>query len=443
MKARGTVMLYVLGVATSLSIVVVAVLGLVGHAGASVARYEVDSRAETAMNAMVSRMRVSLLASVGALPVKLSATIDGFDVKGVASDNSANLANSIKIDVSAGRGNRMWTRTSYVGKSGSGSGAGGSAARTAGGGVMTYLQPIASWTAPYQYKSFARLARLDPQVNYNGMGSNFVTNEPEGWYAESSGWLNPPATGTYTFRILCDDSCRLWVNGQLLIDYWGQSSATYRTGKAIDLTLNTPVPIRLEYVDFGGGAVDVLEWSYPGQAYQTVPGSALTPAGLLPGTTKAYQFAVDPTSSFLRTSLSSGVSMPLCIDLWSLGYTAGRTITLTACGGWNFQAGSGAGNDTAGLIGCFASTPEINSSTGVQARIVNPVSYGSGNDFVPWWKASDIAQDFWIGTSGARYSSYTVQIPANGRYLFVGIPDVSTGDDGPASDGSVPVLKIQ
>lgn len=436
-------MLYVLGVALSLSIVVVAVLGLVGHAGSTISRFELDTRAECALNAVITRARANITTNLGLLPYTENGTIDGFVVTAAATDNSAAIANSIRIDAKAVQFGRTWYRTSYVGKSKTGSSVSGTATRTSGGGLFTYLKPVTPWTAPYQYLAFARLVRLDQQFAFNGSGSNFVTGKPEGWYAESVGWLDPPVSGNYTFRILCDDSCRLWVNGQLLIDYWGQSAATYRTGKTISLTADTPVAIRMEFVDFGGGAADVLEWTYPGQSYQTVPSSVLTPAGMLPGTPAAYQFEVDPKSTFLRATSSTGVAMPLCIDLWSLGYSAGQSIKLTACNGWNSASGGLAVNDNAGLIGCFASTPDVSSSTSTTARITNPVSYGSGNDFVPGWSSANIAQDFWIGTSGNRNTITTVTIPTNGQYLFVGIPDSAPGDNGATSDGMLPVVKVQ
>lgn len=435
-------MLYVLGVALSLSIAIVAVLGLVGHAGSTVARYELDARAETALNAMVSRMKSSLAANAGVLPLSQSSAIDGFNVSATATDNSAVIQNSIRIDATATWASRTWKRTSYTGVAKSGS-SGGSAARVAGGGLMTYLQPITAGSVPYQYKPFAKLVRLDPQLSYNGAGTGFVSGQPAGWYAESVGWLLPPATGAYTFRILCDDSCRLWVNGQLLIDYWGQSSATYRTGKTINLTINTPVSIRQEFVDYTGTAADVLEWSYPGQAFQTVPSKNLTPAGFLPTNKASYQFVVDPTSSFLKIVGNSSASMPLCIDLWSLGYSSGKTITLTSCGGWSGQAGTGSSNDQSALIACFASTPNISSTLTQQTRISGAISYGTGNSFVAGWANADIPEDFWVGSNANRYGSYTVSIPAKARYLFVCVPDDSPGDNGPASDGAVPVIKVQ
>ena len=78
-------------------------------------------------------------------------------------------------------------------------------------------------------------------------------------------WLGQVLTtvsGTYAFVTKCDDGCRLWVNGSLLIDDWTTHGATARTN-TISLIGNTRYDIVMEYFNGTDGGSATLSWIPP------------------------------------------------------------------------------------------------------------------------------------------------------------------------------------
>ncbi len=67
-----------------------------------------------------------------------------------------------------------------------------------------------------------------------------------------------PVTGNYTFHAATDDGLRLYVNNQLIIDEWNPQVGNFSA--TIFLTAGSPVPVTLEYNEYGGNAVVRLEW---------------------------------------------------------------------------------------------------------------------------------------------------------------------------------------
>ena len=41
-------------------------------------------------------------------------------------------------------------------------------------------------------------------------------------------WIQPPVTGQFTFFVTADDGLRLWIDNQLIIDFWIDQGATDR-----------------------------------------------------------------------------------------------------------------------------------------------------------------------------------------------------------------------
>jgi hypothetical protein len=91
-----------------------------------------------------------------------------------------------------------------------------------------------------------------------------------------TGAIRTFAAGTYTFGVLHDDGARLWVNGQLLIDAWKSSQATFDTA-SIDLAANSDYYIVLEYFEGAGNAVCELHWQPPGDVMDPMLPTELRP----------------------------------------------------------------------------------------------------------------------------------------------------------------------
>ena len=91
-----------------------------------------------------------------------------------------------------------------------------------------------------------------------------------------SGQVEAQYTETYTFTLTADQSARLWVDGQQLVNATGTAPAAY-TG-TIALVAGRRYDIQLEYAHQSGDATVKLEWSSPSQPRQVIPAGQLFPS---------------------------------------------------------------------------------------------------------------------------------------------------------------------
>ena len=125
-----------------------------------------------------------------------------------------------------------------------------------------------------------RVSRIDGTVNYYWHGSSPANEvEPDTFSARWTGQVIPAFSETYTFHVDADDGVRLWVNGQTVIDAWGDGHK--QVSGQVAMTAGQRHDIRLEYFENGGSSTIVLAWSSPSQPHQIVPSHALFPG---PGT---------------------------------------------------------------------------------------------------------------------------------------------------------------
>jgi hypothetical protein len=119
------------------------------------------------------------------------------------------------------------------------------------------------------------LTRIDPEINFDW---GLETPDPNITNVDSfsmrwTGQLEIPASGQWTFWANMDDTFRLWVNGQLLIDEspgivsWYSGTITLEAGL---------YPLVLEFHDTGNVALVRLLWQGP-----LIPERQVIPAGAL------------------------------------------------------------------------------------------------------------------------------------------------------------------
>lgn len=132
----------------------------------------------------------------------------------------------------------------------------------------------------FEGKGFAsrKLSRTDATIDFNwGTGSPDPAITSDTFSARWTGWLQIPASGSYTFYVTADDGVRLWVDGHLLVDQWNDHAATEYSATLGDLEGGRKADIRLEFYENTGAAVVALRWSGPGIAKQIVPQTRLYP----------------------------------------------------------------------------------------------------------------------------------------------------------------------
>ncbi|WP_245914268.1 PA14 domain-containing protein [Amycolatopsis sulphurea] len=95
-----------------------------------------------------------------------------------------------------------------------------------------------------------------------------------------------PAAGDYKLRANVDDGIRMWVDDQLVMDYWQVSNPAWREATVHADAAGQAKRIRIDYYDNGGYAKLDLDWIAPGKPEELIPGSALRPRyGLTTSTT--------------------------------------------------------------------------------------------------------------------------------------------------------------
>jgi hypothetical protein len=141
------------------------------------------------------------------------------------------------------------------------------------------------------------LTRKDPAINFNWAAASPDPQVPaDDFSIRWTGELEVPFTSTWTFTANCDDWVRLWVDGQLLFDKWGQQGGVEWIG-TINLVEGQKYGIVMEYYENTGDAHAVLYWSTPSwlspyQPKQVIPQGAFS-LPLWAGSPKPANGAID------------------------------------------------------------------------------------------------------------------------------------------------------
>ena len=72
--------------------------------------------------------------------------------------------------------------------------------------------------------------RLDEKIDFDWENNSPMDNIPaDSFSVRWSGFIRVPETGRYTFYVKSDDGARVWIDGELVFDYWLAQSATERS----------------------------------------------------------------------------------------------------------------------------------------------------------------------------------------------------------------------
>ncbi|CAN92258.1 hypothetical protein sce2099 [Sorangium cellulosum So ce56] len=123
-----------------------------------------------------------------------------------------------------------------------------------------------------------RVRRIDPRVEFDwGTGSPHPSIGGETFSVRWMAWLSPESTGSYTFHAVADDGVRVWVNGQLIIDFWKNNAGTPQQSVPIYLAKGRRYAIRVDYYENEGAARIKLQWSTAEMAETVIPSRVFTP----------------------------------------------------------------------------------------------------------------------------------------------------------------------
>ncbi|MHC4146592.1 MAG: PA14 domain-containing protein, partial [Planctomycetota bacterium] len=209
------------------------------------------------------------------------------------------------------------------------------------------------------------LTRVDPQIDFDwgngdvpGENSPDTTIPVDEFSARWSGELEVDITDAYTFIIGANNGFRLFLDGELIIDYWDGAG----TGRSdpIELVGGTSHSIRMEYYESVAGANAQLSWAGNVRQEQLIPQAAFS----LP--VKAN--TPGPANG------STGASMAATL-MWSAGDSAA-----------SHEVYFGADRDA--VINATAASPEYKG-----ARTLGSESYDPGKlawDTTYYWRVDEI-----------------------------------------------------
>jgi autotransporter-associated beta strand protein len=205
------------------------------------------------------------------------------------------------------------------------------------------------------------IIRVDATVNFSNLATNTQPLYPQ--VTEFSvrwiGQLLTTTAGTYTFTTTSDDGSRCWVNGQLVVDNWAFQGGTARSG-TISLSAGTLYDIRVEYMQGGGGAECILNWTPPSGSSVVIPnGNLFTYAGV-GGLVKAGSstLTLSGANTYAGTTAINAGTLALAStgsinNTATLGIAAGATLDVSAYSSWTLSGSttlSASGTSTAAAI---------------------------------------------------------------------------------------------
>ncbi|MEM8502625.1 MAG: DUF4347 domain-containing protein [Cyanobacteria bacterium P01_D01_bin.1] len=129
----------------------------------------------------------------------------------------------------------------------------------------------------YNNIDFTDLAftRVDKRPSFNWRrGAPAASMDADTFSVRWTGQVQPKFSETYTFHTRADDTVKLWVNNQLIIDVSAEQDGVRNTG-TIDLVAGQKYDIRMDYQEDEGRAIARLFWSSTSQKRSIIQRSQL------------------------------------------------------------------------------------------------------------------------------------------------------------------------
>ncbi len=151
-----------------------------------------------------------------------------------------------------------------------------------------------------------RMTRRDPSIDFTWTTVTPITNN--GYYCVRwTGQIEPQFSETYYFVATTDDGVKLWVNNQLIIDFWFAKSPSDVIGTNT-LQAGIRYNIKMEYFQQTGSAEAHLSWYSASQAWQIIPADRLFSPGPPLISDQPQDQAVGLGSNFTFTVAADGTA---------------------------------------------------------------------------------------------------------------------------------------
>lgn len=171
---------------------------------------------------------------------------------------------------------------------------------------------IASYYANETLSGPPVLTRIEPVIDHNwGSGSPATVVPAESFSARWDGEIQTRFTEAYTLTFRTDDGVRVWLDGQLVVNYWNLRSAA-DSNYSFNAEAGRRYRIRIDYYEHTGLAVASLRWDSASEIAGPIPTSQLFPTQ--PDTSGPVGSGTGLTASYYANETFSGLPVLSRVD---------------------------------------------------------------------------------------------------------------------------------
>jgi hypothetical protein len=267
--------------------------------------------------------------------------------------------------------------------------------------------------------SSSALVRIDPNINFNWGGGSPGAGVPTNQFSVRwTGKIQPRYSEGYTFHLTTTDGCRLWVNGQLLINKWHDDTNTDTTG-SIALTGGQQYAIELDYYDNTNAAAAVLEWDSASQSRQVVPPGVLFAANTPPVLPTISNATLIAGQTLLVTNSATDADVPAQTFSWALTAPAGATIATNGLVSWRPTIAQSPSTNNFSVVVTDSGVPAMSATQNFFVTVQRPATPAFTSPKI----VSGKFQSSVSGSTGPDYSVYvTTNLAGNWQLLLTTNP---------------------
>ena len=188
------------------------------------------------------------------------------------------------------------------------------------------------YTDAFLSRSSLDLVRTDASVNFT-FGTGPITTFGRDYVSVRwEGCILPLFSETYSFWLDIDDHARLWIDDELIIDWWTFSTSPVMHAEH-ELQAFVTHDIVLEYRDITGNATARLFWSSLHTPFSAIPPTSL----LYKERIGRYNFTVHPTLVSAQESIATGDGTHRGVAGKELSFTVQPNDIYGNFRGWPFE----------------------------------------------------------------------------------------------------------
>lgn len=253
---------------------------------------------------------------------------------------------------------------------------------------------LASYFANEMVSGTPVLTRLESQINYDWASGSPAPGVPaDSFSARWDGEIQTRFAEAYTLTFRTDDGVRVWLDGQLIVNYWNLRSAA-DSNYTFTAEANRRYRVRIEYYEHTGLAVAKLWWRSASEPSGPIPTSQLFPT--LPDTSGPVGSGTGLTAAYFTNETLTGLPALSRVDA-----------------GVNFDWAGGSP-----ASGIPADSFSVRWSGEIQPRYTEPYTLVlRTDDGVRVWLDGQLVINDWI-LRGAANSTCTFNAVAGQRYAI-------------------------